>query len=42
MGLSLHLPHYTEQPLVLTALGLFLLPSMFTLSVNIVLIMLRG
>lgn len=42
MALSLQLPHFAEQPLVLTAFGLFLLPFMFTLFVNIVLVMVRG
>lgn len=44
IGLSLQLSHYTKhrQPWLLPAVGLFMLPSLFTLSVNIVLIMLRS
>lgn len=44
-GLSVQLPHYTEQhrqPSPLPAISLFMLPSMFTLSVNIGLIILRA
>lgn len=44
-GLSVQLPHYTKQhrqPSLLPTISLFMLPSMFTLSVNIVLIIQRA